>query len=72
MFQVELILELFLRSGVGSTIILITLDVDALSIYCITFPVLQENIRISKHDAEPLLRIIQGNQPVFICERMVG
>ncbi|KAL7871242.1 hypothetical protein SRHO_G00087390 [Serrasalmus rhombeus] len=30
----------------------------------------QENIKISKHDDEPLLSIIEGNQPFFICEKM--
>ncbi|KAL7878771.1 hypothetical protein AOLI_G00097450 [Acnodon oligacanthus] len=30
----------------------------------------QENVKMSKHSDEPLLSIIEGNQPVFICEKM--
>ncbi|KAL6479079.1 hypothetical protein MHYP_G00125120 [Metynnis hypsauchen] len=30
----------------------------------------QENLKMSKHNDEPLLSIIEGNQPVFICEKM--
>uniref|UniRef100_A0A3B4DZ76 Protein zwilch n=1 Tax=Pygocentrus nattereri TaxID=42514 RepID=A0A3B4DZ76_PYGNA len=39
---------------------------------CVTSLLLQENIKISKHDDEPLLSIIEGNQPFFICEKMVS
>ncbi|KAI4880830.1 hypothetical protein NFI96_010984 [Prochilodus magdalenae] len=31
----------------------------------------QESIKLSKNNDEPLLRVIHGNQPVFICEKMV-
>lgn len=33
--------------------------------------VLQESIKISKCKDEPLLSMMEGSQPVFICEKMV-